>query len=168
MAAPISSHERLKTVSKTLTKSARDQQRFLGNPAVFGRLAANAPLQLPNSHCCQNQTSRSFRAALWLGVFLHDDASTGLLSQEPAGGAAELSRWAPCTVLFLDSRSFHCPGMKNHKDRTFDPSCSKSSRTKVLCRRSHVVIRHIEGQYTRIKRSEKESFRQYNPVGIPG
>ena len=99
---------------------------------TLDRLAANAPLQFPNSHCCQNQTSRSFCAALWLDVFLHDVWSMGLLCQEQAGGGADLSRWAPCTVLFLDSRNLHCPGMKNHKDRTFASSCSKSSRTKVL------------------------------------
>ena len=99
---------------------------------TLDRLTANAPLQLPNSHCCQNQTSRSFRAALWLGVFLHDDASTGLLSQEPAGGAAELSRWAPCTVLFLNSRRLHCSGMKNHKNQNFGVLLLEIYGTKVL------------------------------------
>ena len=59
---------------------------------TLDRLAANAPLQFPNSHCCQNQTSRSFRAALWLDVFLHDDLSMGLLFQGQVGGGADLSR----------------------------------------------------------------------------
>ena len=84
---------------------------------TLDRLTANAPLQLPNSHCCQNQTSRSFRAALWLAVFLHDDASTGLLCQEPVGGGAELSRWAPCTMFSIDLRRLHYSGVKNHKDQ---------------------------------------------------
>ena len=99
---------------------------------TLDRLAANAPLQFPNSHGCQNQTSRSFRAALWLAVFLHKDLSMGLLCQEKVGAGADLSRWAPCTVLFLDSRSLRCSGMKNHKDRTLASSRSKSSGTKVL------------------------------------
>jgi hypothetical protein len=103
------------------------------------RLAANAPLQFPNSHCCQNQTSRSFRAALSLDVFLHDDVSTGLLGHDPVGGGAELSRWALCTVLSIDLRRLHCPGMKNHKNQTFASSCSKSSRTKVLLPGSKIL-----------------------------
>ena len=68
---------------------------------TLDRLAANAPLQFPNSHCCQNQISRSFRTALWLDVFLHDDLSTSLLCQGHVGGGADLSRWAraPCFPL---------------------------------------------------------------------
>ena len=47
------------------------------------------------------------RLVLWLDVVLHENVSTDLLCHEPVGGGVELSRWAPCTFLSIDSRRLH-------------------------------------------------------------